>query len=101
MNESIGSLYQNMLTIQLRYWEIGGAGNHHCSIKLTSRRIYRYKLSVINQRKNLPIRPPAKLFTIPPPKALLANTDAWLNLSHREKATVFVIVRTRAIAVKC
>jgi hypothetical protein len=48
-------------------------------------------------RKNLPSRPPARLFTIPPPRARLANVDAWLNLSHREKATVFVMVRIRAI----
>lgn len=37
------------------------------------------------------------MFTIPPPKALFAKVEAWLNLSHREKATVFVIVRIRAI----
>lgn len=48
--------------------------------------------------KSLPSRPPAKLFTIFPPKARFAYVDAWLNLSLREKATVFVIVRTRAIA---
>lgn len=29
-----------------------------------------------NHRKNLPSRPPARLFTIPPPKALFANVDA-------------------------
>jgi hypothetical protein len=26
--------------------------------------------------------------------------EAWLNLSHREKANVFVMVRTRAMAEK-
>jgi len=30
--------------------------------------------------------------------ALLAIFDAWLNLSHRENATVIVMVRTNAIA---
>ena len=30
--------------------------------------------------------------------ALEAKFDAWLNLSHREKARVFVMVRTNAIA---
>ena len=29
-------------------------------------------------------------------KALEARLDAWLNRSHREKATVFVMVRIRA-----
>jgi hypothetical protein len=28
---------------------------------------------------------------------LPARLDAWLNLSHREKASVFIIVKTRAI----
>lgn len=43
--------------------------------------------------------PPAKLDAIPPvERALLANVDAWLNRSQREKATVLVIVKTRAIA---
>ncbi len=31
-------------------------------------------------------------------KADPARFDAWLNLSHREKARVLVIVKTRAIA---
>lgn len=48
--------------------------------------------------KSLPSRPPARLFTIPPPKARVAYVEAWLNRSHREKATVLVIVKTRAIA---
>lgn len=51
-------------------------------------------------RKTLPSRPPAKLFTIPPPKALLAKVDAWLNLSHREKAIVLVIVKIKAIPIQ-
>ena len=33
----------------------------------------------------------------PPEKALPARFEAWLNLSHREKARVFMIVRTRAM----
>jgi len=32
-------------------------------------------------------------------RALEAKLVAWLNLSHLEKATVFVMVRTRAMAV--
>lgn len=40
-------------------------------------------------------RLPARL---PPLKALPAIFDAWLNLSHLEKARVLVIVRTSAIA---
>jgi hypothetical protein len=39
-------------------------------------------------------RLPARL---PVPKALLAMLEALLNLSHREKARVFMMVRTRAI----
>ena len=31
--------------------------------------------------------------------ALPARFDAWLNLSHREKASVFMMVRTRAMTV--
>ena len=43
--------------------------------------------------------PPARLLANPPEYiALEAKFDAWLNLSHLEKATVFVIVRTSAIA---
>ena len=34
---------------------------------------------------------------MPPERALLANEDAWLKRSHREKATVLVIVRIRAM----
>ena len=48
---------------------------------------------------NLPNIPPARLLAIPPEYiALEARFDAWLNLSHREKARVLVIVRTNAIA---
>lgn len=32
------------------------------------------------------------------PKALPARLEAWLNLSQREKASVFMTVRTRAMA---
>jgi len=32
--------------------------------------------------------------------ALDAIFDAWLNLSQRENASVFVMVRTRAMAIK-
>ena len=42
---------------------------------------------------------PARL---PVPKAVPAMLEALLNLSHREKARVFMIVRTRAITgAKC
>lgn len=40
---------------------------------------------------------PARL---PPPKAEPARFDAWLNLSHLEKARVFMMVKTRAMTVK-
>ena len=50
--------------------------------------------------KSLPSRPPARLFTIDPPNALFAKVDAWLNLSHREKASVLVMVKASAMAVK-
>lgn len=50
--------------------------------------------------KSLPSMPPAKLDANPPvERALLANVDAWLNRSQREKATVFVMVKARAIAI--
>lgn len=39
---------------------------------------------------------PARL---PPLKALPAMFEAWLNLSHREKARVFIMVRTRAMTM--
>jgi hypothetical protein len=48
--------------------------------------------------KNRPIMFPARLDAMPPPrKAEPAKVDAWLNLSQREKATVLVMVRTRAM----
>ena len=50
--------------------------------------------------KSLPSRPPARLFTIDPPNALFAKVDAWLNLSHREKASVLVMVKASAMAVE-
>lgn len=40
---------------------------------------------------------PARL---PEYSALPARFDAWLNLSHREKARVLVMVRMRAIAAR-
>lgn len=44
------------------------------------------------------IIPPARFLANPEPyKAPDANPLAWLNLSHRENARVFVIVRTSAI----
>lgn len=39
---------------------------------------------------------PARLLV---PKALPARLEAWLNLSQREKARVFIMVRTRAMTV--
>lgn len=48
--------------------------------------------------KNLPNSAvPTVLASPPVPIALFAILDAWLNLSHLEKANVFVIVRTIAI----
>lgn len=52
--------------------------------------------------KNRPTTPDANLPAIFPgmlPKAVPASEDAWLNLSHLEKATVFVIVKTKAMTV--
>jgi hypothetical protein len=40
---------------------------------------------------------PARL---PELKALPARLEAWLNLSHREKASVFMIVKTSAMTVE-
>ena len=43
--------------------------------------------------------PPARFLASPPEyMAEEARLEAWENLSQREKATVFVIVRTSAIA---
>lgn len=43
--------------------------------------------------------PPARLFAIPPEyNAFDARFEAWLNLSHLENASVFVIVKINAIA---
>lgn len=50
--------------------------------------------------KNLPIIFPARLRAMPlPMNALPAMLEAWLNLSQREKARVFVIVSIKAMAV--
>lgn len=44
---------------------------------------------------------PAKLLANPPPmNALFARFDAWLNLSQRENAIVFVSVNINAIAIQ-
>ena len=41
--------------------------------------------------------PPARFLAKPPEyKVLDARLEAWLNLSHLENATVFVIVRIKA-----
>jgi hypothetical protein len=50
-------------------------------------------------RLNKPlIIPPARFLAIPDPYiAFEAKPVAWLNLSHLEKASVFVIVRTSAM----
>ena len=50
-----------------------------------------------NRPTIFPARPRAMLL---PVNALPAQPLAWLNLSHREKAIVFVIVRTSAITAK-
>lgn len=50
--------------------------------------------------KNLPTILPASPLAIPLPlNALPAHPLAWLNLSHLENATVFVMVRTNAITI--
>ena len=57
------------------------------------------KRSHIHRLNSLLNIPPARLLANPPEYiALEAKFEAWLNLSHLEKATVFVIVRTSAIA---
>ena len=57
------------------------------------------KHSHIHRLNSLLNIPPARLLASPPEYiALEAKFDAWLNLSHLEKATVFVTVRTSAIA---
>lgn len=49
--------------------------------------------------KNLDTMPEATVpARLPVEKADPARFDAWLNLSHLEKASVFVIVKIRAIA---
>jgi len=51
----------------------------------------------LNNRLNMP---PAMFRAIPLEyMALEARFDAWLNLSQREKATVFVMVRMSAMTV--
>jgi hypothetical protein len=46
------------------------------------------------------IIPPATFLAMPPDRsALPARFDAWLNLSAREKARVFVAERDRAMTV--
>lgn len=51
--------------------------------------------------KNLPTKFPAMFVARPPPlNARPAKLEAWLNLSHLEKATLFVRVRTSAITEK-
>lgn len=56
-------------------------------------------LNVKNQPLNIRLNiPPARLLAMPPEyMALEARLEAWLNLSQREKASVFVIVRMRAM----
>ena len=57
--------------------------------------------SLSHRFHNLPKIPPAILLAIPLPYiALLAKLLAWLNLSHRENATVFVMVRTSAMTTR-
>lgn len=52
----------------------------------------------MNIRLNMLLaRLPARL---PEYRALPARFEAWLNLSQREKARLFVIVRVRAMAIK-
>jgi hypothetical protein len=58
-------------------------------------------MSRLYHRLNNPlIMPPAKFLAIPDPyMAFEAKPVAWLNLSHLEKASVFVMVRTSAMTV--
>lgn len=53
------------------------------------------QLPLLNQLDTIPL---ARFLAKPDPyMAFEANPVAWLNLSQREKASVFVIVRTRAM----
>ena len=71
---------------------------HYLRSLSISLRLY-VKRSHIHRLNNLLNIPPARLLASPPEYiALEARFDAWLNLSHLENATVFVIVRTSAIA---
>ena len=56
------------------------------------------KTSVYHRLNSPEIMPPARFLARPEPyMAFEAKPVAWLNLSHREKARVFVMVRTSAI----
>lgn len=51
-------------------------------------------------KKRPSIAPPRLLASPLALKAFVAMLEAWLNLSHREKAKVFVTVRTMAMTAK-
>lgn len=55
----------------------------------------------VHREKNRLMTPEATFRAMPPEyNAELAKFEAWPNLSHREKATVFVIVSTSAITAE-
>lgn len=59
--------------------------------------IYMTQMQTDDYRKNRPSMPPARLLTMFPESARLAKVDAWLNRSHRENATVLVMVKINAM----
>jgi hypothetical protein len=86
-------------------WRIAESGqatsrNIHQSIGLIKAEQLNTSALSLCHLKNLPTRFPAIFLANPLPiKAVFARFDAWLNLSHRENATVFVMVRINAIAI--
>lgn len=76
---------------------LGFGGIRSCSSRILYRQL---KLIRYPRLKNLPTMPLAMLPASPDvEKALPAILEAWLNLSHREKASELVMVRAIAIAV--
>lgn len=87
-----------MVRLRRNVNELFKPGIANQSIAWFRRRIKRW-WEASHYLKNLPIMPLARLPAMPPDKALLANVEAWLKRSQREKATVLVTVKIRAIAM--
>jgi hypothetical protein len=67
-----------------------------------TKQIHEWPRNKPQERLNSLLNIPPAIFLASPLEymALEARLDAWLNLSQREKATVFVMVRMRAITVE-